>query len=254
MDEVGISKLLENLGLTEYEAKTLCSLFRIREAEAPEISRNAQVPKTRVYDVLDRLTKKGLVIEIYGRPKKYRVVDASDAIEHLIEKKKQEIQKLEEKAQNLKQFISGWQSIPSEEKEKVLKVKEKIDFEKILAQEIDKAKNELIAFTEITAAQNALRDSIKRAGKKKLNVRVVGRAPKKLRNLMQEFMEHGVSLKHCEHGLNAFVIDKKNVILALSDFSKEKPEYYFSIWHDNPHLAKMFYSYFEECWGKAKNI
>jgi len=54
MQEYDVNVFLERLGLTEYEAKTLSALFRLKEAEAPEVSRSAQVPKTRVYDVLDR--------------------------------------------------------------------------------------------------------------------------------------------------------------------------------------------------------
>ena len=86
-----VTTLLENLGLTEYEAKTLASLFRLKETEAPEISRSAQVPKTRVYDVLDRLVKRGLIIEIYGRPKKYRVIDAEDVFKGLLNSKKMKL-------------------------------------------------------------------------------------------------------------------------------------------------------------------
>ena len=92
MNEIEIKGLLENLGLTEYEAKTLTSLFKLKESEAPQISRAAQVPKTRVYDVLDRLTKRGLIIEIYGRPKKYRVIEPNSVFSQLIENRKEEIE------------------------------------------------------------------------------------------------------------------------------------------------------------------
>ena len=73
--------LLEKLGLTEYEAKTLNTLFTLRESQAPTISRTAQVPKTRVYDVLEKLIAKDLIIEIKGRPKLYRAIDAEKEIE-----------------------------------------------------------------------------------------------------------------------------------------------------------------------------
>ncbi|MEI7961272.1 MAG: helix-turn-helix domain-containing protein, partial [archaeon] len=75
---------LEKLGLTEYEAKTLSTLFSLKEAEAPHISRTAQVPKTRVYDVLEKLIQRNLIIEIKGRPKLYRAVEAQKAIDILL--------------------------------------------------------------------------------------------------------------------------------------------------------------------------
>jgi len=252
MDDVGIGKLLERLGLTEYEAKTLGALFRIREAEAPEVSRLAQVPKTRVYDVLDRLIKKGLVIEIYGRPKKYRVVNPSDAIEELIEKKKQEVRQLEEKTTSMKDFIAGWDKAQFEEGEKVMKVKDKQDFEKILSQEIENAKNNIMAFAEINKNQPVLKEAIKKAKLRNIEVKILGKISKELRHTAKDYMSTGAELKHCEHGLNAFIIDRKNVVLALSDFAKEKPEYHFTIWHDNQPLAKALNHYFQNCWEKAK--
>src|SRR3989344_3070067 len=105
MPEYEVNLFLEKLGLTEYEAKTLSSLFELKEAEAPQISRNAQVPKTRVYDVLDRLTKRSLIIEVSGRPKKYRVVEPQKVFDRLIEDKKKEIESLVEKAEAFKKTV-----------------------------------------------------------------------------------------------------------------------------------------------------
>jgi sugar-specific transcriptional regulator TrmB len=64
MNNKSVNEMLLQLGLTEYESKTLSTLFKMGESEAPAISRLAQVPKTRVYDVLDKLVEKNLVIEI----------------------------------------------------------------------------------------------------------------------------------------------------------------------------------------------
>ena len=79
-----IFELLQRLGLTEYESKTLTSLIRLGEAKAPDISREAQVPKTRVYDVLDKLMERDLIIEIQGRPKKYRVRETDRIFNELV--------------------------------------------------------------------------------------------------------------------------------------------------------------------------
>jgi len=145
-----IHDLLEKLGLTEYESKTLNSLFNLQEAKAPEISREAQVPKTRVYDVLDRLVEKELVIEIQGRPKKYRSVEPDKALKKLVENRKLEINDLETKALRLKDsWIQG--TMNEDKGEKVMKVKDKHDFIRILAQELKNAKTSIVGFTEATS-------------------------------------------------------------------------------------------------------
>lgn len=252
MNDAEINSLLEQLGLTEYEAKTLSTLFKLREAEAPDISRLAQVPKTRVYDVLDRLIDKKLVIETNGRPKKYRVVEVENAFSQLLESKKSEISELEKRTDELKDRLLSQESSAEEEGEKVMKVKDKQDFIKILAQEIGKAKKEVVALTKLDQNYPLLKESIKQASGRKVNVRIVGHTHSESTLLSKEFGEHGIEMRMAKHGMNAFVIDGKKVILSISDLDKEKPEYHFTIWQNNPGMATALQNYFEDHWKKSK--
>ena len=248
MAELDINTLLERLGLTEYESKTLSTLFKLSEAEAPEISRLAQVPKTRVYDVLDKLVRRKLVIEIRGRPKKYRVIDSQKALEELVDKRKSEIKDLEEMVRTVKERISQTVKGASEEGETVMKVKDKHDFEKILGQEIEKATGKIIGFTELTDKNHVLNEAIQKAKERNVEVQLLNAFPAEAaRKGLKE-----IDLRHLEHGLNAFVIDNKKVVLGISDFKKDKPEYHFTIWHENRPIAGMLLHYFEKCWKEGK--
>jgi sugar-specific transcriptional regulator TrmB len=249
MNDADVNGLFEKLGLTEYEAKTLSTLLKLKEADAPAISRMAQVPKTRVYDVLDRLVSKKLVIEINGRPKSYRGVDTETAVELLLELKRSELKELESKTKRLREAISGWGTAAEDEGEKVMKVKDKNDFIKILSQEIDKAKKEIVALTKLDQEYDLLKESIKTASKNNVAVKIVSHLPHEAH---KELGEAGVLLKNFKHGMNAFIIDGKKVILSLTDLEKEKPEYHFTIWPNNPPMALALNGYFEDCWKKGK--
>ena len=247
-------ELLEQLGLTEYEAKTLSTLFRLKETEAPEISRLAQVPKTRVYDVLERLTKRGLVIEIYGRPKKYRVMEPETVFEELINGKKAEIKGLEEKARLVKNLFGNVKLSEEESGEKVMKVKDKTDFLRILAQEIDSAKSEVVAFSKLDENQAILKEALHNALERNVNVKMLSKVPKSLSAEARLFSKNGMSLRDHDHGMNAYIIDGKKVILALSDFSKEKPEYHFTIWNNHKPMVNVMQKYFDHCWAQGKDV
>lgn len=252
MTEVEVLKLLLEFGLTEYEAKTLSTLFRLNEAEAPEVSRLAQVPKTRVYDVLDKLIGKKLVIEVNGRPKKYRVVDLETALEQLVEAKKTELNELRSRTENVKSELRTHSSLPDDaEGEKVMKVKDRNDFIKILAQEIEKAKKDVIAFTKFSPTHSLLKQKLKSASQKNVNIRMVSHGAMDSTALAKEFKESGIKTKSYKHGMTAFVIDGKKVILALSDMEKTKPDYHFTIWPNNTHLAAALSHYFEKCWEEG---
>ncbi len=243
----GLNELLESLGLTEYEGKTLSTLFRLEEGEAPEISRLSQVPKTRVYDVLDKLVKKNLVIEIRGRPKKYRVIKASKVFNQLLGEKKNEIKAIEDKAEEFANSLSALEKMRgARQGETIMKVKDARDFEKILGQEIEKAQSNVIAFSEITDKHNVLGDSLAKAKANNVTVKLLNAFP---HNAVKKNVKE---LKEFEHGLNAFIIDDKKVVLALSDFKKESPEYHFAIWHDNKPIADTFKHYFDKLWPQGK--
>ncbi len=236
-----LSSLLLQLGLTEYESKTLNTLFRMGEAEAPSISRLAQVPKTRVYDVLDKLVEKNLVIEIRGRPKRYRGIEPKKAFDLLLEKKKIGLRELEGKVSSIENVFSQERE---ESGETVMKVKDKNDFNRILAQEISKAKNSIVGFAELSDKSSVLKEAIEAAGKRNVNV--------KLLNSGQTMLPKAANAKQADHGLNAYIVDDKKVVLALSDFKQDKPEYHFTIFRNHKPVANALQNYFEKIWSQSK--
>jgi len=237
--------LLEKLGLTEYEAKTLNTLFSLKEAEAPQISRTAQVPKTRVYDVLEKLIEKNLIIEIKGRPKLYRAVEAQKAIDILIVTKKNQLSELEKEATEVKENMLAVEG-KEESGEKVMKVKDKLDFEKILSQELLKANKSIQGLTEILDEHEILHDALKRAKQKNVTIRLLNSfQSKKLREV--------ADVRHFNHGLNAFIIDGKKIVLAISDFKKQKADYHFTILNDHAPMANALMHYFEKNWKDSKS-
>lgn len=83
-DDLHAVEVLKQFDLNEYEAKTFVVLLRVDNAPASEISDAAGVPKSRVYDVLNALEKKGLVTKQPSSPKKYSANHARRSLEHLL--------------------------------------------------------------------------------------------------------------------------------------------------------------------------
>ncbi len=245
MSDTNTNELLEMLGLTEYEAKTLGTLFKLKEAEAPTISRMAQVPKTRVYDVLEKLMKRDLLIEIKGRPKIYRAINPEEAIDKLVKNKKKQLFEMEEKANLLKQDLI-LHTGKDDAGEKIMKVKDKQDFERILGQEIGKAREQILGLTEIRDEQGIIHDALKKAKDKNVRIKLLNSNPSKK---LKEYSE----TKTINHGLNAFILDDKKIILAISDFKKQKPGYHFTIMNEHTPMAEALKHYFENNWKKAKD-
>lgn len=85
--------LLRSIGLNQYEAQAYASLLLFGGATAGELSNRAEVPRPRVYDIINRLEKKGFVVVEPGRPVKYRAVPPKQAIQSYLKLKEEEFRK-----------------------------------------------------------------------------------------------------------------------------------------------------------------
>lgn len=66
---------LKDLGLNRYEAQAYIGLTRIIKGQADEIAEVSNLPRSRIYDILNELEKKGFVEIERGRSLKYTVVE-----------------------------------------------------------------------------------------------------------------------------------------------------------------------------------
>lgn len=243
-----LNTFLEKLGLTEYEVKTLSTLFALREADSPLVARAAQVPKTRVYDVLDGLVEKGLVVKMSTRPKKYRALAPSEALLKLVNERQSELEKWKTDAAQLGKELEKTQGLLSVE-EKVLKVKSRTDFYKILAQEVDSAQKDVRGLTALDVHHHILHESLERAAKRNVSIQLTGDHPASFIEASQKWGEN-VELKDSDHGLHAYVMDGKKVVLLLSDLKKDQSEYHFAIWPENKAMAKTLQQTFDQHWER----
>ncbi len=86
---------LKNAGLTEYEGKAYQTLLLQGDQLSREVAENSGVPVTRVFDVLERLREKGLVVLVTPHPFLWRAVDPGIGIKNFIRAKIELYGKLE---------------------------------------------------------------------------------------------------------------------------------------------------------------
>lgn len=86
---------LEELGLTNYEARVYLALIRRDVFTAAEVAREAGVPRQRVYDVLEGLIRRQLAVLHPGRVAGYSAVAPDTAVERLIEQQRRSLGRLE---------------------------------------------------------------------------------------------------------------------------------------------------------------
>ena len=84
---------LKDFGLNTYESKLWAALLSRGVSTAGELSDIANVPRSRSYDVLESLERKGFIIMKLGKPIKYVAVSPDEVLERLKKKTKEETEK-----------------------------------------------------------------------------------------------------------------------------------------------------------------
>jgi sugar-specific transcriptional regulator TrmB len=91
-----IGRHLTELGLTGYEASAYVALTRRGEATASEVASIAELPRQRIYDVLEALVGKGFATMKPGRPVRYTASSPDEALWGALDRRRQEIDRLEQ--------------------------------------------------------------------------------------------------------------------------------------------------------------
>jgi len=73
-------RLLKDLGLTEYEARTYTALVLGGPSTAGDLGEAANVPYSRIYDILSRLERRGWVEVQSSRPARYKAKPPAEVI------------------------------------------------------------------------------------------------------------------------------------------------------------------------------
>lgn len=83
---------LHEMGLSEYEARAYLGVLQSGMTTAKEISEAADIPQSRVYDVLESLESKGFVTVQPGRPKKFGPIEPELAVNQFVQYKRSNLE------------------------------------------------------------------------------------------------------------------------------------------------------------------
>ncbi|MFH0701116.1 MAG: helix-turn-helix domain-containing protein [Candidatus Woesearchaeota archaeon] len=84
-------EILEEVGLSQTEAKVYLALLEIGSGLAGDITKKADINRTNVYDALERLIKKGLVTYVISANRKIFEPVAPERLKELLQEKEERI-------------------------------------------------------------------------------------------------------------------------------------------------------------------
>jgi len=89
-------KHLQKLGFTEYEARAYMALTREHPATRYQLSHNAAIPESKIYEVVRRLQDKGLISGVHGNPPRFIPLEPERLVTQLEQETQDSLQHLRE--------------------------------------------------------------------------------------------------------------------------------------------------------------
>ncbi len=247
-----INKVKDYFDLNIYETKVWLALLSKGIASAGEVADISGVPRSRTYDVLESLEKRGFAIIKLGKPVKYLGVKPKIILEKLKNNVKKDaddrilsLSKIKETEEfgNLESlYKEGIDPIKREDISASIKGKSNISNH--LREIIQNAKKEVIICTnadEMASKSKLFAQTFDIFKKNNIKFKVaLSGDPKIISQLEKKF---NVKFKKINIDAKFFIIDKKEILFYLS---KDKNDEDIAIWLNSDFFGTAFASLFEK--------
>jgi sugar-specific transcriptional regulator TrmB len=250
-------RIKDYFDLNLYETKVWLALLGKGIASVGEVATLSRVPRSRTYDVLESLEKKGFAIIGMGKPVKYLGVKPQIILERIkqdirrnAEERVNDLSKLKDTDEFIKLNELYTQGINPVKKEEIsTSLKGKSNISNFLREIIESAKKEVVICTNAEEIKSKLKlfsqtILILKEAKIKIKIALSGDA-----ELIKE-IEKKLSLKiqKIEIDSKFFIIDRKELIFYLSKNGTDSDD--VAVWLNTDFFAESFASLFERAIGE----
>ncbi|MDD3263879.1 MAG: helix-turn-helix domain-containing protein [Candidatus Nanoarchaeia archaeon] len=259
-----MNKLRRYFDLNLYEAKIWTALLSRGVSTAGELSDIANVPRSRTYDVLESLEKKGFVVIKLGKPIKYLAVSPDEVLERLKKRIDSEAKNRIDKVEELKEsdiieelnhlHTQGVKLVEPTEMSGSLKGRHNIyDHMDLL---IRTAQEEIIISTTamgLIRKVEGLKPSLEEAHRRGVEIKISAPINEENINYANEIKEFA-TIKNNELESRFIIVDKEQLLFMVANDMEVHPTYDLGIWINTPFFAKTLADLFELAWKDMKEL
>ncbi|MGM5488240.1 MAG: TrmB family transcriptional regulator [Nanobdellota archaeon] len=255
---------LKDFGLNSYESKLWTSLLSRGISSAGELSDIANVPRSRTYDVLESLEKKGFIIMKIGKPIKYIAVPPEEVVERVKSKIQEDANsqtKILEELRNSEVLeelnllhTQGIDMIDPCEMSGMLKGRKNLYNH--LESMINSAEHSIVLVSSeegLVRKANAFLPALKKAKQRGTAIRIASNLSKEAKEKLSHLAPIA-DIRHSDMNGRFMIVDGKNVTFTLSDGENTHSSYDSGIWVKTPFFAQSFADMFERLWGGMKPL
>src|SRR3990167_4563509 len=258
-----LNKLRQYFGLNLYEVRIWTALLSRGVSTAGELSDIGNVPRSRSYDVLESLEKKGFVVMKLGKPIKYLAVEPQEVVHRVKKLVKQESEIKVKKLEELRDgdvlnelnllFKQGIEFVEATDLSGAIRGRHNLYTH--LETMIKNAKKSITLMTTskgIMRKVEALKPELERLAKKGVSIRIAAPVTKENLSLVQDISKIA-DVRHNEAIKARFVlVDGKELMFMALDDDEVHPSYDLGIWVNTPYFTTAMDTMFDACWKELE--
>ncbi len=254
-----LNKLRRHFNLNLYEVRLWTALLSRGSSTAGELSEIGDVPRSRAYDILESLEKKGFILMKLGKPIEYVAVDPKE----VVERAKKNVKTSAAETIGVLENLHGTELM----NELDLLHKQGIEFVEPadlsgalrgrnniythMEMMLKHAKKSVVIMTGakgLGRKLDVIKETLQEAAKKGVKVRVAVPATKESSQAIKD-LEKVADVKHLSKLAGRFcIVDEKEILFMLLEDNDVHSSYDVGIWVSTPYFANAMTSMFNLAW------
>ena len=260
-----LNKLRRYFSLNLYEVKIWAALLSRGVSTAGELSDIANVPRSRSYDVLESLEKKGFVIMKVGKPIKYIAVPPTEVLERVKKNMRQEAEEKVELLNELKstELIQELNTLHSQGVELVEptdlsgSLKGRHNLYNHIELTVRNAEESVVILTTTPGFMRkveGLKTTFEELKKRGVSVKIAAPITHEAMAAVKD-LEGVAEIRHTDIHLGRFcIVDGRELIFMVMNDADVHPTYDVGIWVNTPFFANSLRQLFELAWNEMEEI
>jgi|TARA_Y100000310_G_scaffold302635_1_gene340211 sugar-specific transcriptional regulator TrmB len=254
-----LSNLRRAFNLNLYEVRIWTALLSRGTSTAGELSEIGDVPRSRAYDVLESLEKKGFVVMKLGKPIKYLAVEPKEVLERVKKLVRQNADNDVKKLEKLRStpvskeldllFKQGIEFIDPTDLSGAIRGRHNLYTHlETMIKRADKSITLVTTSKGLLRKVDALKPELDKLSKKGVKIKVAAPITKESMKIAKDLAKIAEVRNSSQVGARFCIVDGNEMMFMVKDDEEVHPTYDIGIWVNTKYFANALNSMFDLAW------
>ncbi len=260
-----LSRLRKIFDLNLYEVKVWTALLSRGTSTAGELSSISDVPRSRTYDILESLEKKGFIVMKLGKPIKFVALKPGEVVERV---KKNLLVDAKEKSKRLETlrgdevldeltalFTKGVKFVEPSDLSGSIKGRQNLyNHMDMMVRDAERTITIITTEEGLNRKMEVLMPSLEKCKKRGVKVRIAAPITKNNLKVAKEFKKVAEVRDLDKLKARLVIVDSNQIMFMLLDDEKFHPNYDVGVWINTEFFAQALEALFELAWKDMKQV